>query len=168
MADKEKQDRRPIYSPVKFVKTVWTLLSFWSNVFIRKLQQQHQIKTMYMCANIEDCSKTPAQPSPAAQTPSTSRLTKNSLKAANDTTSSVPKPATPAATSASVQQNTENIIISSEISVKKEEQHSDVNSSSSAVILNHQLSARLIKSMPQQSNKTNSSTSTTTKTAYQM
>ncbi len=31
MADKEKQDRRPIYSPVKFVKTVWTLLSFWSN-----------------------------------------------------------------------------------------------------------------------------------------
>lgn len=31
MAEKEKQDRRPIYSPVKFVKTVWTLLSFWSN-----------------------------------------------------------------------------------------------------------------------------------------
>jgi len=65
MTEKEKQDRRPIYSPAKFVKTVWNLLSFWSNgsqqdaheflqytihfinecdLFIRKLQQQYQIK----------------------------------------------------------------------------------------------------------------------------
>ncbi len=114
-----------------------------------------------MCANIEDCSKTPAQPSPATQTPPTSRLTKNSLKAA------IPKPTSSAATSASVQENTEKIVISGEISVNKEEQKPDVNSSSSVVILNHQLSARLIKSMPQP-NKTNSPTLTTTKTAYQM
>lgn len=67
MSDKEKQDRRPIYSPAKFVKTVWTLLSFWSNgsqqdaheflqytihfinecdLFIRKIHQQYQLKQM--------------------------------------------------------------------------------------------------------------------------
>lgn len=113
MADKEKQDRRPIYSPAKFVKTVWTLLSFWSNgsqqdaheflqytihfinecdIFIRKLQQQHQIKQCPLNdENQENLEKnlinTDILPPPAPITPpSKQRRTKNSLKSAENTT----------------------------------------------------------------------------------
>ncbi len=76
MSDKEKLDRRPIYTPRKFVNTVWTSLSFWSDgsqqdaheflqytihfinecdLFIRKLQQKYQIKQIPM--NQETCVK---------------------------------------------------------------------------------------------------------------
>lgn len=43
MSEKEKQDRRPIYSPAKFVKTVWTLLSFWSN---GSQQDAHEVSNL--------------------------------------------------------------------------------------------------------------------------
>ena len=76
MSDKEKLDRRPIYTPRKFVNTVWTSLSFWSDgsqqdaheflqytihfinecdLFIRKLQQKYQIKQIPI--NQETCVK---------------------------------------------------------------------------------------------------------------
>ncbi|CAF0828134.1 unnamed protein product [Brachionus calyciflorus] len=67
MSKIEQADRRPIYTPRKFVNTVWTLLSFWSDgsqqdaheflqytihfinecdLCIRKIQQQYQIKNL--------------------------------------------------------------------------------------------------------------------------
>jgi ubiquitin C-terminal hydrolase len=49
MSDKEKQDRRPIYSPAKFVKTVWTLLSFWSN---GSQQDAHEVKNFMIILKI--------------------------------------------------------------------------------------------------------------------
>jgi hypothetical protein len=97
MTEKEKQDRRPIYSPAKFVKTVWNLLSFWSNgsqqdaheflqytihfinecdLFIRKLQQLYQIKL----EEDDDDDEEAAEDHHDESSLQTTRKTKNSLK----------------------------------------------------------------------------------------
>ena len=41
MSDKEKLDRRPIYTPRKFVNTVWTSLNFWSD---GSQQDAHEVR----------------------------------------------------------------------------------------------------------------------------
>jgi ubiquitin C-terminal hydrolase len=73
MSDKERLDRRPIYTPRKFVNTVWQSLGFWSDgsqqdaheflqytihfinecdFLIRKLQQKYQIKLSSLTMNM--------------------------------------------------------------------------------------------------------------------
>ncbi len=42
MTEKETQDRRPIYTPRKFVNTVWNLLTFWAD---GSQQDAHEVVT---------------------------------------------------------------------------------------------------------------------------
>ena len=46
MSEKEKLDRRPVYSPRKFVNTVWTSLSFWSD---GSQQDAHEVTPLLAC-----------------------------------------------------------------------------------------------------------------------
>jgi hypothetical protein len=44
MSEKERLDRRPIYTPRKFVNTVWTLLKFWAD---GSQQDAHEVRNLF-------------------------------------------------------------------------------------------------------------------------